>query len=117
MSEKSRVILFEEYRKEIEKHYDSDFSDEKAELPTHEGEADFTKNTLSVSIDELMKEKSEYDKEEEKKKVERLYKDKRKSNNSSKGRHRLHLIICWSMVLLVVFITVILLILKLTEVI
>ncbi len=131
MSEKSRVILYADLRKKIsdidaysfEKKTISSLQDEGKILDEKEtGSTDqntgsgITRNTFSMSIDELIKEHDLHDSKSQKKEVQARYNQARKANRG-KRKIPLSTIIMWSCVSAVLAVFLILLILMLTEVI
>ncbi len=131
MSEKSRVIHYAELRKKIsdidaysfEKKTLSSLSEEDTTLEVTDAESDnlktgkgITRNTFSMSIDELIKEHDLNDTKSQKKEVQTRY-NRVKKENRSKRKVAVSTIIMWSCVSVVLVVFIILLILMLTEVI
>ncbi len=131
MSEKSRVIHYAELRKKIsdidaysfEKKALSSLSEEDKTLEDTDAVSDnqktgkgITRNTFSMSIDELIKEHDLNDTKSQKKEVQTRY-NRVKKENRSKRKVAVSTIIMWSCVSVVLAVFIILLILMLTEVI
>ncbi len=131
MSEKSRVIHYAELRKKIsdidaysfEKKTLSSISEDDKMLEESDVESNeektgtgITRNTFSMSIDELIKEHDLNDSKSQKKEVQTRY-NQVKKENKSKRKVAVSTIIMWSCVSVVLAVFLILLILMLTEVI
>lgn len=131
MSEKSRVIHYAELRKKIsdidaysfEKKTLSSLSEDDKALEESDVESNeektgtgITRNTFSMSIDELIKEHDLNDSKSQKKEVQTRY-NQVKKENKSKRKVAVSTIIMWSCVSVVLAVFLILLILMLTEVI
>ncbi len=131
MSEKSRVIHYAELRKKIsdidaysfEKKTLSSLSEDDKTLEESDIESNeektgtgITRNTFSMSIDELIKEHDLNDSKSQKKEVQTRY-NQVKKENKSKRKVAVSTIIMWSCVSVVLAVFLILLILMLTEVI
>ncbi len=131
MSEKSRVIHYAELRKKIsdidaysfEKKTLSSISEDDKMLEESNVESNeektgtgITRNTFSMSIDELIKEHDLNDSKSQKKEVQTRY-NQVKKENKSKRKVAVSTIIMWSCVSVVLAVFLILLILMLTEVI
>ncbi len=131
MSEKSRVIHYAELRKKIsdidaysfEKKTLSSISEDDKTLEESDVESNeektgtgITRNTFSMSIDELIKEHDLNDSKSQKKEVQTRY-NQVKKENKSKRKVAVSTIIMWSCVSVVLAVFLILLILMLTEVI
>lgn len=131
MSEKSRVIHYAELRKKIsdidaysfEKKTLSSLSEDDKTLEESDVESNeektgtgITRNTFSMSIDELIKEHDLNDSKSQKKEVQTRY-NQVKKENKSKRKVAVSTIIMWSCVSVVLAVFLILLILMLTEVI
>ncbi len=131
MSEKSRVIHYAELRKKIsdidaysfEKKTLSSISEDDKTLEESDVESNeektgtgITRNTFSMSIDELIKEHDLNDSKSQKKEVQTRY-NQVKKENKGKRKVAVSTIIMWSCVSVVLAVFLILLILMLTEVI
>lgn len=131
MSEKSRVLLYADLRRKIsdidaysfEKKTLSSLEEEDKILEETETESTskntasgITRNTFSMSIDELIKEHDLHDSITQKKEVQTRYNQVRKESRR-KRKMAVSTIIIWSCVSLVLVVFLILLILMLTEVI
>ena len=129
MQEKSRVILYAELRKKISCIDNYSFAsenpkenDDKAiehdEIPVSSPNENnvIKRNTLSISIDELIKERDRYDSIAQEKETRKRYHDKKKEEKIKKKISASKVII-WSSISVVVIAFVVLLTLLLLEVI
>lgn len=117
MENKSRVLKYQELRKkisnmdvysfqetdEVRKHLPPVSHDGEKEEETDESSAPIRKNTLSVSLDELIRTNEEQDEQKEKEKTKALYQEKKKEGK--KDRHltqgQILLIVLLSFVLII----------------